>query len=195
MGASNRFFLFFLLFSKQHWFPICQLCLQTSASCVEWSVRMSLFRTGERIIQNTKISPKELIQLDVLSQQNPLCQHFLTVLTFLSLFLWRSSSLSVASSHPLLGLSSCISCLCCAHTTQQSGLLQHIWCDFTQVAGFPSLNGFGPYEERVDSCSTRASFPFPLNNQLLFLSFWSSLYCCLFWFMRLNSSLHFWSVN
>lgn len=156
---------------------------------------MSLFRTGERIIQNTKISPKELIQLDVLSQQNPLCQHFLTVLTFLSLFLWRSSSLSVASSHPLLGLSSCISCLCCAHTTQQSGLLQHIWCDFTQVAGFPSLNGFGPYEERVDSCSTRASFPFPLNNQLLFLSFWSSLYCCLFWFMRLNSSLHFWSVN
>lgn len=120
-------------------------------------MQISLFCIGARIIQNTKISPKELIQLDLLSQQNPFCQHFLTVLTFFSLFSWRSS-LGVASPHPLLGLSSCISCLCCAHRRQQSGLLQHIWCDFTQLAGFPSLNDLGPYKECVDSRSTRVFF-------------------------------------
>lgn len=121
-------------------------------------MQICLFCIGARIIQNTKISPKELIQLDVLPQQNSFCQHLLTVLTFFGLFLW-GSGLRVASLHPLLGLSSCISCLCCAHRTQQSGLLQHIWCDFTQLAGFPSLNDLGPYKECRQS---QYKSPFPV---------------------------------
>lgn len=58
-----------------------------SAGVLNEVMQISLFPFSARIIQNTKISPKELIQLDVFSQQNPFCQHFLTVLTFLSLLL------------------------------------------------------------------------------------------------------------